>query len=200
MGKFKTEQEQGATPLNPDELEGLIPNYISTQEELNNLERKNILEAEKWLSKKKTISLNISFLLTAHKKMFENVWTWAGKTRTSDKSIGIFWQKVTEELSKLLDDTQHWIDESVYSWDELAIRFHHRLVSIHPFPNGNGRHARLMTDLLLASNNQEAFSWGEKSINATIDVQGVIRDEYIASLKEADDTKNFSRLLKFAKS
>ncbi len=158
MHEFKIKYEQGATPLNPDELAGLIPDYISTQEELNKLERKNIIEAEKWLSKKKTVSLNVSFILNVHKKMFENVWTWAGKIRTSDKSIGIFWQNITVELSKLLDDTQYWINESIYNWDELAIRFHHRLISIHPFSNGNGRHARLVTDLLLTSNNQEAFS------------------------------------------
>lgn len=200
MDEFKIKYEQGSTSLNPDELAGLIPDYISTQKELNILERKNILEAEKWLSKKKTIFLNLSFILNVHKKMFENVWTWAGKTRTSDKSIGIFSQNITVELSKLLSDTQHWINESIYNWDELAIRFHHRLISIHPFSNGNGRHARLVTDLLLTSNNQKAFSWGSKSITTSIDVQSVIRDEYIASLKEADKTKKLSRLLKFARS
>lgn len=200
MSTFEIEYEPGSTPLNPDELAGLIPTYITTQGELNKLERENILEAQLWASKrKKRDVLDIGFLLKLHKRMLKNVWKWAGKTRTSDKSIGIPWQQIHPDLGKLISDARYWIENETYPWDELGARFHHRLVLIHPFPNGNGRHARLMTDILLEANGQKPFTWGAVTSKSSIDTRGTLRDEYISSLQEADQRK-YSRLTTFLRS
>lgn len=196
---FPFEYAHGATPLDPNEINGLIPNYISTQGELNQLEEDNILSAKVWIGRSKVANiLNETFLRRLHKEMFKNVWKWAGTYRTSDKSIGVFWQHITVEIKKLIEDTLFWIENNTYEWNELGARFHHRLVFIHPFPNGNGRHARLMTDILLESYEVKAFSWGESLGNSKLGTEGEARKEYIESLREADQ-KKFSRLIKFVR-
>jgi len=117
----------------------LIPDYITTQGELNALEKENIIKAVKWaMGKKHRNCLEIDFVFNLHKRMFKDVWRWAGTQRKSDKSIGIDWRQVSVQLKMLLDHTKFWIENNTYEWKELATRFHHKLVQIHIFPNGNG--------------------------------------------------------------
>lgn len=195
------EYAPGATPLDPNEIDGLISEVIATQGELNQLEQENILEATAWASGKKHKNLMTdTFVRTLHKRMFNNVWKWAGQYRLSDKSFGVNWQQIPTELSKLLADGDYWIKNGTYSWDELGARFHHRLVFIHAFPNGNGRHARLMTDVILEIHGQPAFSWGiSMAKRAPLETAGVARTEYINALREAD-ARSFDRLIKFVRS
>ncbi len=202
MNQFKCKHPAGATPLNPDEIESLIPKYIDTQELLAIEEQKNIEKAIVWLEKlKKTDVLNIEFTYKLHKQMFGQVWEWAGQPRKTDKNIGVNWETITVQLNELFENTKYWIKHNTYKWDECAARFHHKLVFIHVFSNGNGRHARLMTDLLLKENNQQEFSWGEKNGQSSFGKIGnKNRERYIASLKKADDNKNsFDDLIRFAR-
>ena len=187
----------GSTPLDPDELNGLIPDYITTQGELNTLEKENIKEAIIWSTRRKHKDLlEINFAYSLHKRMFGDVWKWAGTQRHSNKSIGIDWPQISVQLRQLLDDTKYWIENQTYPWQELAARFHHRLVQIHIFPNGNGRHARLMTELIMQNHDQSPPTWGAHSLKDNLDVESEIRNEYIRSLKKADHRK-LSCLIKF---
>jgi Fic-DOC domain mobile mystery protein B len=197
---LKIDHPPGATPLDPNELDGLIPDYITTHGELNALEGANIIEAVEWAHRKKRSDfLNVTFVFDLHKRMLGQVWRWAGKPRTSDKNIGVPKEAIGQSLGVLLSDAQFWIVNQTFSWDEIAVRFHHRLVAIHPFVNGNGRHARLMTDILLASADQEPFTWGMKNVDDQIDSEGSLRDEYIAALRSADQ-HDYARLLQFVRS
>ncbi len=190
----------GATPLDPNETDGLIPDYITTQGELNILEQENILDAANWvLGKRDGDILNASFLMDLHHRMLNRVWKWAGKPRRSDKNIGVPKEQIHNQLHLLLNDAKYWIENKTYPLDEIAARFHARLVGIHIFANGNGRHARLMTDLLLRQNGVDPFSWGQKSSTSQIEVEGPIRENYIASLRAADKG-DFGPLLKFVRS
>ncbi len=191
------EYADGATPLDYDELKGLLPTHITTRGELDFLEMGNINQAIIWSENLKTIDiLNINFICKLHKKMFFNVWKWAGKFRKSQKNIGIPYMQIEVELQTLCDDAQAWTDYNTYSPDEFAARFHHRLVFIHPFSNGNGRHARLMADLILEKLfTVKVFSWG----GANLTDYNKIREEYISALKLADE-HDYSLLLKFVRS
>lgn len=190
----------GATPLDPNELAGLIPTYITTHEELNELERKNILEATAWAyGKRHSDILNATFVFDLHKRMLSRVWSWAGTQRRSDKTIWFPWQDILTGLAQLLGDAQFWIENKTYEWDELGARFHHRLVYVHAFPNGNGRHARIMTDILLNSNDQAMFSWGMKTSPEVLEVHGALRDAYVSALKSADQG-DYDALLRFVRS
>jgi Fic-DOC domain mobile mystery protein B len=187
----------GATPLGYDELKGLLPTHITTRGELDFLEMENINQAIIWSENLKTTDiLNINFICKLHKKMFCNVWKWAGKFRKIQKNIGIPYTQIEVELQILCDDAQAWTEHDTYSPDEFAARFHHRLVFIHPFSNGNGRHARLMADLILEKLfTVKIFSWGGVNL---ID-HNKNREEYIRALKLADD-HDYSLLLKFVRS
>jgi Fic-DOC domain mobile mystery protein B len=197
MSKLEIQYSKGATPLDQNEINGLIPDYITTLGELNTLEKDNISKAIKWSeSKNHKNLLEYNFVFNLHKRMLGDVWKWAGSQRTTDKSIGINWQSIPSQMKLLLDDTQYWIENNTYSWKELAAKFHHRLVLIHAFPNGNGRHARLMTEILLQQYDQLAPAWGIHKPEDSLDVEGKVRDEYINSLKEADN-KKFDRLINF---
>ena len=193
--KFQFEFSPGATPLDPNEAMGLIPNYISTQGELNILEQENILQARTWLGSNQKEILSDTFFRELHRKMFGEVWKWAGKYRLSGKSIGIHWPQVPVEVTKLLSDVSYWISNGTYDWDELGARFHHRAVSIHAFPNGNGRHARLMTDLVMMNHGKKLFSWGA----GDLEYSGLVRSNYISALKEADE-RRYTRLIHFIRS
>jgi Fic-DOC domain mobile mystery protein B len=195
------ENPHGATPLDPNELKGLRADSISTQAELNQLEQGNILKAKLWLGTKRHKNiLTDSFVRELHKRMFKDVWKWAGTYRLSDKSIGIPWQQIPVNLASLLNDADFWCENNTYPWDELGARFHHRLVLIHAFPNGNGRHARLMTDIFLKARGQQPFSWGSEILNHVgFEFQSPARPEYIASLQEADN-KKYDRLIRFVRS
>ena len=191
------EDDDGATPLDYDELKGLLLTHITTRGELDLFEMENINQAIIWSGNLKTNDiLNIEFICRLHKQMFSNVWKWAGKIRKSKKNIGIPYNQITVELQTLCDDSQAWIEYDTYPPDEFAARFHHRLVFIHPFSNGNGRHARLMADLILEKIfATEVFSWGGESLanyNKT-------RQEYIRALKMADE-HDYSLLLEFVRS
>jgi Fic-DOC domain mobile mystery protein B len=190
----------GATPLDPNEADGLIPDYITTQAELNALERENITEATNWADRRKHSDiLTATFALTLHKRMLNRVWKWAGRQRKSNKNLGVSKENISTELANLLADTRYWIENRTYGWDEIGARFHHRLVWIHVFVNGNGRHARVMTNILLSSNGQEPFSWGMKTHVGPLDVEGALRGEYISALKEADQG-DYTALLRFVRS
>ena len=181
---IKFEYPEGATPIDTNEIEGLLLTHITTRAELDRWEQDNINEALAWLEKNKPKDiLNESFMKLLHKKMFCNVWKWAGKFRQSEKTIGIKWYMIPVELKKLCDDVLYWIENNTFIEDEIAARFHHRLVAIHLFPNGNGRHARLITDILLENVlNKPSFTWG----NANLAKSGDDRKRYIESLIAAD--------------
>lgn len=197
MSRSFNQYPYGATSLDPNEKDGLIPQFITTQEELNILERENILEAANWaLGNKNHDFMNISFCLDLHKRMFLRVWRWAGQPRTTDKNIGVPKEQIFEKLKLLFDNTHFWIQNHTYPFDEIGVRFHHQLVAIHPFPNGNGRHARLMTDILLKRNKHKPFTWGKADLCGP---RSRVRKEYIESLKLADQ-KDFKKLLKFVRS
>jgi Fic-DOC domain mobile mystery protein B len=200
VSPFPFDYPPGATPLDPNEVEGLIPDYITTQGELNALERENILEASNWAhSRQHSDVLNATFALDLHKRMFNRVWKWAGTPRKSNKNIGVPTEQISTALAQLLGDAKYWIENNTYGWDDIGTRFHHRLVSIHIFVNGNGRHARIMTDILLNSGGQEAFSWGMKTFEGALEVEGALRQEYISALKRADQGE-YDGLLRFVRS
>lgn len=187
----------GATPLDADEAQGLLLSHITSRGELDRWEQENISEAEAWAFRRKPKDiLTIGFLKRMHKRMFGTVWRWAGKRRTSGKNIGVDVWQIDTGLQNLCADCATWIECGTYPPDEIAACFHHRLTAIHPFPNGNGRHARLMTDILLVHLlGQPRFSWGSGSlVNA-----GDCRQQYITALRAADRL-DYSLLLAFARS
>src|SRR3989338_442788 len=190
------EYPNGATPIDPDEMEGLKIKHITTRDELNRFEQDNINEAMQWLkTRRKGDILTEKFVKILHQKMFGKVWKWAGTFRKSGKNIGVDWHKISTELHALLQDVRYWIEHKTYPADEIAVRFHHRLVWIHLFANGNGRHARLMTDVLLKEGlKQKPFTWNIKSIN----VEDQVRDLYLKALRQADN-HDYSALLDFVR-
>lgn len=189
------ELDDASTPLSDEELADLIPSYITLRHELNEAEQANILEAEGWALKRKRDVLNERFLNNLHKRMFGRVWRWAGKYRRTGKNIGVEAYRIPLEVNQLLDDCRYWIEHEVYEPDESAARFHHRLVWIHPYPNGNGRYARLAADLALVALGHPRFTWG--SINL-VD-PGETRQRYIAALRAADG-HDYGPLLEFVRS
>ena len=188
----------GQTPLDPDEAAQLIPSHLTTQGDLDEWEQTNILEARKWLERqlrRKAEVLSEDFCRQLHQQMFGKTWKWAGKFRNSDKNIGHTWTQVPARLRQLLDNTVYQLAmQPPPALDEAAARFHHALVLVHPFPNGNGRHARLMTDALLRSRRAEPFSWGSRNLVKT----GEARTRYIEALRAADGG-DFSHLFKFVR-
>ncbi len=189
----------GQTPLDEDEKEGLLIPSITTRGELDEFEQQNIEEAIQWTLmrnfKQKEI-LTEGFIKEVHKKMYGNLWGWAGEFRKTNKNIGVDKWQITIELKYLLDDIIYWIPNNVYSPDEISIRFKHRLVSIHCFPNGNGLHSRLMADIIIEKIfHQPVFNWGAGPLNKTLDARAI----YLKVLKEAD-RGNFRMLVKFARS
>lgn len=189
------QQDDAQTPLSEEEREGLIPSYITLRSELNEAEQANILEAQEWAFTRKRDVLREKFLNDLHKRMFGRVWRWAGTYRQTGKNIGVDPYRIPHDLGQLLNDCRYWIENDTYDPDELAARFHHRLVWIHPYPNGNGRHARLATDLLLVSLGQERFSWGSASITDP----GQTRQRYVEALR-AEDNHDIAPLLAFVRS
>jgi Fic-DOC domain mobile mystery protein B len=180
------EYVSGQTPLDEDEKEGLLIKTISTREELDEFEQVNIQQAIEWTLKNKFTRdqiLKEEFILLVHKKMFSEVWEWAGYKRKSNKNIGVDKYQITTELRKLLDDCNFWIDKQMFSPDEIAIRFSHRLVQIHVFPNGNGRHSRLIADILIENVfNKPVFTWGRSDLSKNSN----IRIEYLEAIYSAD--------------
>ena len=195
---LELEYIKGQTPIEEEEKEELKIKTISTRGELNEFEQANIEKAIEW-SLKTNPSYNkiltIDFIIEVHKRMFDQVWGWAGKFRKTNKNIGVDKYQIPLELTKLIDDCRYWIENKVYPEDEIAIRFKHRLVEIHPFPNGNGRHSRLCADILISKGlKKEIFTWGSKNITD----KGDTRTEYLNAIYEADK-ENLKPLLVFAR-
>lgn len=187
---------EGATPIDPDEAQALIPAHITIQRELNEWESQNIQRAVTWaISRKRTDILTAGFVVELHKRMFDQTWEWAGTYRRSNKNIGVPWEQVTVEVHKLLGDAGHWLASSEWSVQELAIRLHHRVVVTHPFVNGNGRHARLLADILLHNHDLPSISWG----GSALDSPGAARSDYLGALRAAD-TGDYAPLLSYASS
>ncbi len=187
---------EGATPLDSDEIEGLKHKHVATRGELNHLEQANMQSGLQWMkkSRKKDI-LNEKFVRDLHRRLFGDVWKWAGKFRTTEKSIGIDPREIAVNLRMLFDDARYWIEHETYGAEELAIRFHHRLVWIHLFPNGNGRHARIMADaLLIKVFGKEPIDWAG---GHDLQTMGNHRKEYLTALRTADQG-NYAPLLAFA--
>jgi Fic-DOC domain mobile mystery protein B len=188
---------EGNTPLSPEELVDLIPS-LATKEELNEWERENILLGREWALKDRTPPTDMlrdDYVRKLHLKMFDETWKWAGQYRKTEKNLGVPIYQIREQLGVLLADTRYWIENRTYSPDEIAIRFHHRLVVIHPFANGNGRHARLMADTLALKLGTQPFTWGGKDLATA----GEARDRYLKAMRQAD-AGDIKPLLEFARS
>jgi Fic-DOC domain mobile mystery protein B len=188
----------GNTPLSPEELAGLIA-PVSTKGELNEWERLNILNGNRWaLHARHRDPITETYIRALHRRMFDETWTWAGTYRVTEKNIGVPAYLIMESLAVLVGNVRYWVTHQTFQPDEIAIRFHHQLVFIHPFPNGNGRHARLMADVLIERQGRPAFTWGSGD---NITRVGELRARYIAALKQADHNPNdIVPLLSFARS
>jgi Fic-DOC domain mobile mystery protein B len=191
--------EAGQTPLDHDEAAALIPSWVTTREDLNLAEETNIAIGSRWASRRRLEPedlLSDTFVRQLHRRMFGDVWRWAGTYRTTNKNLGVDHWLIREQVAQLCADARYWIENEVYEPDELAVRFHHRLVAIHPFPNGNGRACREIADLLIETLGGNRFSWGAGL--AAIDL-GQARSEYIRALQAADDS-DIKPLLTFSRS
>ena len=195
---LKLKYDDGQTPLNEEEKEGIKIEAITTQGELDEFEQLNIEKAVEWTIHSKLKPEKIlteKFIKDVHKRMYGDVWKWAGEFRRTEKSIGIPWTQIGLELKNLLDDTKYWIENKTFSPEEIAIRFKHRIVSIHCFPNGNGRHSRMMADIIMESIfGNEIFSWHQSNMVKANETRKV----YINALREADNG-NVTPLIEFAK-
>jgi len=195
MSGFKHVED--STPLTHEEQADLIPD-LSTKEELNEWELQNIVAARAWalapLQLSRQNPLTEAYVRNLHKRMFDQTWKWAGKYRTTEKNIGIPHFQIRDALPLLLGNVQFWIQNATFAPDEIAVRLHHQLVYIHPFPNGNGRHARLMADILNRVHSRPAFKWGSGKITET----GELRRAYIDALRAADKG-DLRMLLAFAR-
>lgn len=190
---MKFQYAPGATPIDPEEAAGLIPAHLTFQQELNEYEEANILEAMEWLfARRRGDPLDERFVHAVHRRMFNQTWKWAGHPRRSDKNIGVTWTEIPAGLRQMLGDIRAQVEHKAYEPIEIAVRYHHRLVAIHVFPNGNGRHARLMADLLLRDLAGQQFEWGRNSLGAA----SGLRASYIAALRAADNG-DFHPLLEF---
>jgi Fic-DOC domain mobile mystery protein B len=193
-------QAAGNTPLTPEELAELRPS-LTTKGELDEFERSNILEANRWAFNPRVLKREDPFiepyLRQLHRRMFDQTWKWAGKYRTTNKNLGIPFHQIMNGIAAILGDIHYWLEHGTFDIEEIAIRYHHRLVWIHPFPNGNGRHARLLADVIAVKNGRERFTWGLKELKEI----GPVRTEYIRCSKAADaNNDDMSGLLKFARS
>ena len=192
---MKLDYPEGATPLDPDEIVGLKLSHIETRGELDQVEQQNIQDGYHWLSRQRKYKafLNEAFLKALHENLFGEVWAWAGKFRQTEKNIGIDPRQIPMELRNLLDDAKYWIEHDTYRREVFAARFHHRLVKIHPFPNGNGRHARIMTDVLLEKSLGVApIYWGADVLTKDNDH----RKKYLNALRAADGN-DYDLLIEF---
>lgn len=195
MSDVFQEPDDAATPLAPEEKADLIPAYISTRRELNAAEQENIARGQAWALERQRDILTESFVKELHRRMLGDVWRWAGNFRNSARNIGVDHWDIQPALRVLLDDVKMWIDQKSYPPDEIAVRFHHRLVQIHPFPNGNGRHSREMADLLIRQLGGQRFSWGSGGLRNASE----LRRRYIDALHAAD-SYDIGPLLAFARS
>ncbi len=186
----------GATPLDPDEAAGLLPAHIAVQADLNAWEEANILQGTRWAARqKKRELLEEGFVRDLHRKMFDRTWAWAGTFRSSNKNIGVDWTQISVRLRGLIDNTRYQVEHRTMAPDEIALRFHHQLVWIHAFPNGNGRHARVIADRLALQLTRSIFTWGSNLLGPP----GDARARYLDALRSAD-AGDVGPLLAFARS
>ncbi len=190
-----TDDDEANTPLTAEEREQLIPAYITLRHELNEAEQINIGQALRWTAARKRDVFDQNFLRQLHKRMFGDVWHWAGQYRTTARNIGVDAYRIAMDARQVIEDGRYWVDHKTYSPDEIAVRFSHRLVAIHPFPNGNGRFSRLVGDLLAQQLGQKPFTWGRANL---VDA-GETRARYIEALRAADN-HDIKLLLLFARS
>lgn len=201
MGLDNIQYEPGQTPLDPDEKDELLIPTVTTHAELDEVEQRNIEEAIRWtLERRKRFTvkevLSEQFVMELHKRMLGDVWRWAGSFRNSNKNIGVDKYQISIDLRVLLDDCQYWIDNKTFADDEIAVRFKHRIVSIHCFANGNGRHSRLMADVIIEKVfGKPVFTWGSQDLIHN----GIFRTSYLTALREADKG-NIEPLIQFARS
>lgn len=189
----------GKTPLDGEEKDGLLIPTISTRGELDEFEQQNIEQAVQWTigrSIKPELIFTENFIRRVHTRMYADVWAWAGEFRKTNKNMGVNKWQISFNLTCLLDDAKYWLENNSYPPDEMAIRFKHRLVSIHCFPNGNGRHSRLMADIISEKIFKlPVFSWGAANLSS----EGDTRTAYLKAVKSADKG-DYSLLLNFARS
>jgi Fic-DOC domain mobile mystery protein B len=195
-------EHSGSTRLSPEEREDLIPSYITFHHELNEAEQENILAATRWLKTRRSWltepeMVEEGFVCGVHRRMFNRVWRWAGDYRRTNKNIGVPFYEIEVEMRLLVDSAKAWLQYRSYPPDEIALRFHHKLVFIHPFPNGNGRLSRLIADTLITKLGSRPFTWGGGA--DLTDTRGEMRSVYHAALKKADDNE-FGDLLRFGRS
>ena len=196
---LELEYTYGQTPLEEEEKEGLLIKHITTKRELDEFEQQNIEKAIEWvITRKFTIEnvLNEGFILDLHKRMLGDVWSWAGKFRTSNKNIGVDKLLISTSLFQLNENCKYWIQNNTFTPDNIAIEYKHQIVKIHPFANGNGRHSRLMADIIIEKIlGGEIFTWGKVSLIQKSDN----RTKYIDSIKVADKG-DIKPLIEFARS
>jgi len=188
--------DEANTPLTPEGRQGLIPTYITTRAELNEAEQENIAEADQWaFSRKRGDVVDVDTLVGLHRRMLRKIWRWAGSYRTTELNIGVPSHRIALDLHTLVGDVRYWIENETFTSDEIAVRFHHRLVAIHPFLNGNGRHARLAADISIKQCGGQRFSWGRANLVEAAQT----RREYVRALQAAD-AHDIGPLLIFARS
>jgi len=189
----------GQTPLDEHEIEGLLIPAIATRGELDEFEQQNIEQAVQWVlmrSFKAELIFTEEFIREVHKRMYGQVWKWAGEIRKTNKNIGVDKWQINTELKHLVADAAYWIENKTYTPEEIAMRFKHRIVSIHCFANGNGRHSRLMADIIIEKVFKlPVFSWGA----ANLVKKGVARTAYLMAIRAAD-AGNIQPLMHFSRS
>lgn len=188
----------GNTPLTPEELGELIPN-LAARDELNEWERENILRARRWALGRRTFKssepMSDEYIRKLHARMFDQTWKWAGNYRKTEKTLGVPVPQMRDMLVSLLGDAKYWVEQNTYPADEIAVRFHHRLVVIHLFANGNGRHARLIADVIAVKLGRPVFTWGGLSLVKP----GEARGKYLQAMRAAD-AGDIASLVEFARS
>lgn len=189
------QEPDNATPLTLEERADLIPAHIAYRADLNAAEQENIARGQDWALARKRDLLSEKFIKDLHAHMLGDVWRWAGKYRKTERNLGIHYYEIPVSIRELVEDAKAWVEYKTYPLDEIAVRFHHRLVQIHPFPNGNGRHSRLVADLLVMSLGGERFTWGR----ANLQEAGDVRRAYIEALQAADN-HDYALLLRFVRS
>ena len=193
------QEPDDATPLAPAERDGLKLTWITTRADLNAAEQDNIDAGAAWAFRSRRANiLTVAFSIALHRQMFGQVWDWAGHYRTTERNIGIAPYRIGTETAQLFDDAAFWVANETYEPDELALRLHHRLVFVHPFPNGNGRHARMMADLLIRRLGAPPFSWGSNRDDGVIHDIGELRKRYVSALRAADGN-DYEPLIAFAR-
>lgn len=194
-----TSSPPGATPLGQDDLDGLIPTWVATRGDLDVVEQENIEAATRWAFGRRRVVSNVPQLLTVdftnrvHREMFGDVWRWAGRFRQRDSNIGVDPYLIPQNLRDALDDAIYWHENETFDATEIAVRLHHRIVAVHPYPNGNGRHSRFMADLYMRLRTLPRLPWG----GAVLGDANRLRATYIGALQRAD-AGDYQPLIEFA--